>query len=223
MKSSISAHLLRAGLIALVTVTPAAAQLDVYTHEPKVDIMPFGGFQWGGAYRTDALAAIPAGELRLGEDFAWGMVVSFHPQRYSALELWYLRQDTEISFDRVTGLNTPLGGFANNYIQIGGRQEFPTGTGLRPFIGGTLGTNILDPKALGAGTTARFAFSFGGGLQYMMGAAQRFGIRSDLRWWVTTVPAGTYGTWCDFYGCYVAQGVAWVSQGQVSGGVVFAF
>jgi hypothetical protein len=52
---------------------------------------------------------------------------------------------------------------------------------------------------------------------------RRVGLRVDVRWMVTPVPSGTYATWCNFWGCAVAQGTSWLNQGHVGGGVVFAF
>jgi hypothetical protein len=40
---------------------------------------------------------------------------------------------------------------------------------------------------------------------------------------VTPVPSGDYATWCDFWGCGVAESTALVSQGHVGGGITFAF
>jgi hypothetical protein len=56
-----------------------------------------------------------------------------------------------------------------------------------------------------------------------MFASDRAGIRADAKLWATPVGSGTYGGWCDIFGCFVAEGTAWVTQGQVSGGLVLAF
>jgi hypothetical protein len=48
-------------------------------------------------------------------------------------------------------------------------------------------------------------------------------LYEDLRWLVTPVPSGTYGTWCDYWGCYVTEGTEWLHQGSVGGGLIFAF
>jgi hypothetical protein len=49
------------------------------------------------------------------------------------------------------------------------------------------------------------------------------GVRFDARLWVTPFPSGDYGTWCDFYGCFVVEGTEWVTQGTLSTGLVLAF
>ena len=212
-----------AGLFLSITSIPAAAQLREMSHGPRVQIAAFGGYQWGGSFNTTASGAVPAGTLHINDAPNWGGILSFMADPYTAVELWYLRQDNGIAFDRVSGLNTDLGGFATNYFQIGARQEFPTGIPIRPFLGGGLGITVFDPKAGGLGTSTRFSFSLGGGAQWMAGQAQRFGLRLDGRWWVTPVPSNDYGVWCDYWGCFVAQGTEWVNQGQVSLGLVVGF
>ena len=56
-----------------------------------------------------------------------------------------------------------------------------------------------------------------------MKPASRIGVRLDLKWMVTPVPSGTYGTWCDYWGCFAAEGTAWLNQGYVGGGLIIAF
>ena len=152
-----------------------------------------------------------------------GRDYQFRPREFTAVELTYLRQDTDISFDARPGETTDLGGFATNYIHIGGRYEFPTYGKLHPFINGSIGMTIFDSKTEGIGSETHFSMSIGGGAQYLFPPTERFGLRGDLRWWLTPVPSGDYATWCDFYGCFVSEGTTWVNQGQVTGGVVLAF
>jgi hypothetical protein len=109
-----------------------------------------------------------------------------------------------------------------NYLQIGGRQEFGHSEKLRPFGTLSVGINILDPKAEELGSSTRFAWSLGGGAKYMF-ASGRAGLRTDIKLWVTPVPSGDYGVWCGFYACVAGEGTAWVTQGQWTGGLTFAF
>jgi opacity protein-like surface antigen len=210
-----------AGIALLFAAVPVRAQFSEES-EKRFEITPYAGYQWGGSFDTDAGGAIPAGTLRLTNGFAWGAILSRLIYGNSAVELTYLRQDTDVEFKPVGGATTKLGGFAVNYIQIGGRQEFGVGGGFRPFVDASLGLGIMDPKNAAIGSDTRFSWSLGAGAIKMF-ASQRVGIRADSKLWVTPVPSGDYGAWCDFFGCFVAQGTAWVTQGQVSGGLVFAF
>jgi hypothetical protein len=194
----------------------------LYKPPPRIEFTPFGSYQWGGNFSTDAFAAISAGNLAEQDSFSWGAVLSFLASDYGAVELFYLRQDTDVRFEPLLAGSVNVGGFANNYLQLGGRQELPTGGAIRPFLSASLGINILDPKADGLGSSTRFAWSLGGGLKFMP-EGKRVGLRMDMRWLSTPVPSGTYGTWCDYWGCYAVSGTSWLNQGQVAGGVIFAF
>lgn len=202
---------------------PVQAQL-VRQELHRLEISPMAGYQWGGSFDTDGSGDIPAGTLRLTDSFAWGVILSFLAQPHSAVELSYLRQDTDIGFDRTSGPTEDLGGFAVNYIQVGGRQEFPAHESIHPFLSASLGLGIMDPKVQGFGSDTRFSWSVGGGLKYLAGEDQRIGIRTDVKLWVTPIPSGDYGAWCGFYGCSVTAGrTAWATQGQATGGLVIAF
>src|SRR3954469_4174527 len=211
-----------AGLALWRVAPPVQARLEEVS-EKRFEFTPYAGYQWGGAFETDALSTVaPAGELRLNDSCVYGGIISFLYGMKGAVELTYLRQDTDISFNPVVGTSTASSGFAVNYIQGGGPRGLGTGTSLQPFFDVSLGSGILDPKAETIGSSTRFSWSVGGGAIYMF-PSQKIGLRTDLKLWVTPVPSGEYGTWCDFYGCFVAEGTAWVTQGQVTGGLVFAF
>jgi opacity protein-like surface antigen len=215
------------GLAVAITPLEAQRRRPVPVEEHRFELTPFAGYQWGGSYDTDAGGGVPAGQLKLGDSFGWGIILSFLPEPRTAVELIYLRQDTDIRFDRLTtgtgAASTPLGDFANNYIQLGGRWSFPIhDSRFSPFIGASLGINILDPKNPNIGSDTKFAWSLGAGAKYML-PNNRIGLRMDIRWWITPVSSGDYGTWCDFYGCFVVEGTAWVNQGQLTGGLVLAF
>ena len=216
-------------LMATVLVAGTASPVQGQSGIPKrFELTPFGGYNWGGSYETNASGLFSAGEASENSSFSWGAILSFLAERNSAAELYYLRQDTDVGFSG-TGNGTGAGGgrdvetgFANNYIQLGVRQGLELGQNLKPFITASLGVNVLDPKAADLGTSTRFSWSLGGG-GIWMAASERVGIRLDLRWMVTPVPSGTYGSWCSYYGCYVTEGTTWLHQGSVGGGLVLAF
>jgi opacity protein-like surface antigen len=211
-----------AGLGLCLMAAPVEAQL-VEVSEKRFEITPFAGYQWGGAFSTNSGGVLGAGELRLKDSFAWGAVVSFLAHMGSAVELIYLRQDTDVEFDPAGGgANTNLGGFAVNYVQIGGRQQFGHMEQFHPFVSGSLGIGILDPKGGDLSSSTRFSWSIGGGAQYMF-ASGRAGLRTDIKYWSTPVPSGEIGVWCGFYACVAAEGTDWIGQGQLSGGLVLAF
>ena len=194
----------------------------------KFELVPTAGYMWGGSYPIDAVAGVgghPAGDLRIDDSFAYGIMLNFFAQRGTALELTYMRQDTDLRFDPVGSVSSQgnSASFASNYIHLGGRQEFGRGGKLRPFIDGSFGATVFDITEPGIGTTTRFSLSIGGGFQALFGEAERFGLRGDIKGWFTFLPSNDYFYWCDFYGCGVSQGSVTVSQGQVTGGIVIKF
>jgi hypothetical protein len=206
-----------AGLALSLTPAPAEAQLSDVTPK-RFEITPFVGYEWGGSLDLDA-----GRSLHTTPSISWGGIISFLAHMGSAVELLYSRQDTDIELeDPLSPTATLPGGFAMNYVQIGGRQEFGHSEKLRPFVTGSLGINVLDPKADELGSSTRFSWSIGGGAKYMFSSG-RAGLRSDIKLWVTPVPSGDYGVWCGFYACVAGEGTAWVTQGQWTGGLVLAF
>lgn len=208
-------------LITAVAVAGTASPLRAQLH--RFELTPFGGYQWGGSYDTQSSALFPSGEVSQNSSFSWGAVMSFLAERNSAAELYYLRQSTNVDFDAVGSGNRQIenDGFANNYVQLGVRQGLQVGQNLQPFITASLGINVLDPEAPDIDTSTRFAWSLGGGGMFM--GAGRVGVRADIRWMVTPVSSGTYGSWCSYYGCYVTEGTTWLHQGQAGLGLVLKF
>ena len=214
---------LLAAVGAVLGLGAAPVEAQLYETRPRFEVTPLVGYQWGGSFDTDAFGTAPSGQLQLEDGVAYGVILSFLAHGNSALELSYLHQSTDLGFDPVGAAPiSQTAGFSMNYIQIGGRQEFPRGK-ARPFISGSLGINVLDLNVEGFGSETRFSWGIGGGLIYNLGESNRFGLRTDIKFWATPVPSGDYGTWCDFYGCFVVEGTEWITQGQASGGLVFAF
>lgn len=190
---------------------------------PYFEITPFAGYVWGGGFNTNAINTLPSGRVTLNGGFGWGAEVGWSPNGAGWVEATYLRQDTKLNFQPSgSSQREEVGDFATNYIHIGGRYEF--GRQFRPFINGGMGLVVYDPKFGNLGTNTQFSMSVGGGFRYMMGEAQRFGVRANIRGWFGFVPNGTVQVWCDWWGfCAATQGTSTVSQGEVSGGVVFTF
>jgi len=202
------------------TYSPARAQ-GGYTPPKRIELTPFGTYQWGGSFDTQAGNGRLAGELSEQDSFSWGAILSFLAAGNSAVELYYLRQDTDVDFKPNAGQKQTVGsGFSNNYVQLGVRQGLPKTEGIAPFITASMGINVLD--ASNSESSTRFAWSLGGGAKWMA-ANQKVGLRMDIRWMVTPVPSGTYGTWCDYWGCYVTSGTDWLHQGSAGLGLIFAF
>ena len=211
-----------AALLLIATPSVVDAQVSYRSTTPRIEFTPFGTYQWGGSFDTQSFGTISAGELNENDSFSWGAILSFMAQRNSAVELWYLRQDTDVDFNPNVGQSRTVGDFSNNYIQLGVRQELAAGANMKPFITASMGVNVLDPKGGNLSSSTRFSWTLGGGAKWMA-SNNRVGLRLDLRWMVTPVPSGTYGGWCSYWGCYAVEGTDWLHQGSAGAGLIFAF
>jgi hypothetical protein len=212
--------IVRALLIAPLTVVAVSPAHGQYR---EVEFTPTVGYIWGGGFNTQANVAAPAGRLEVADALGYGAEVGFSPNGRSWFELTYMRQDSDLTFRPNNGGASTSAGFATNYIHVGGRQEFGVSPRIHPFIGGGLGLTVYDVKEQGFGTNTQFSMSLAGGARMSLGKSDKVGLRLNLRGWFSFVPSGTYGTWCGFYGCFVTEGTASVTQGEVSGGLVFKF
>ena len=124
MRSSARVSVLAATLLVGVTVS---SQAQYYGATHRFEITPFGAYQTGGTFDTDALANIASGKLSENSSVSWGGILSFLTSATSAAEIWYLRQDTDVDFnsDLPSVATKTVGDFANNYIQlVGGAGAF---------------------------------------------------------------------------------------------------
>src|SRR6478672_3254539 len=102
----------------LPAVTAPARAQGSYVPPKRFEITPFGSYQWGGSFDTQAGNGLLAGELSEKASFSWGGILSFLAAGNSAVELSYLRQDTDVEFKPNTGEKKTVGtGFSNNYVQ----------------------------------------------------------------------------------------------------------
>lgn len=222
--------LLVAAILACGVVSSASAQYrSTRTTRSKpqsrFELTPVAGYMWGGGADFSSQGTQPGGSFSISDGLLWGVDVAFRGANQSWIELFYRRQDTKLEFkENVTG-NVRSGDFATNYIHIGGRQDFSVNPRIKPYIRGSLGMTIFDPQFQDLGTDTRFSLSFGGGFTYML-PSDRVGIRGNLQGWFTFVPTNDVGIYCSPffpYYCYAATTSQTVSQGEVSGALVFRF
>src|SRR5688572_28328183 len=104
---------IRLPLLAATFVLPFTSLAAQYGSTfSRVEITPFGSYHWGGSIGTDAFSTIPAGTIQEEASFSWGAIASFAASPNSAVEILYLRQDTDVKFKQALGNTRNLGGFA---------------------------------------------------------------------------------------------------------------
>src|SRR5215831_14220608 len=89
-----------------VMKAPARAQ---YVPPKRIELTPFGAYQWGGSFDTQGFSNILAGQITEKGSFSWGAILSFLAAGNSAVELSYLRQDTDVEFKPNGGQTRTVG------------------------------------------------------------------------------------------------------------------
>jgi hypothetical protein len=228
--------------IAALTLVALGGTTSLEAQTGRFEVVPQFGYTWGGSRDFDAGTVegigYPAGQVKIGDSFSYGLTLSFEGARNSFFTLSYVRQDTDLQleFNRALPPDFPIenpenlsAGFATNQFIVGFRQEFAQSRTqkLRFYLGGGLGFNVMDVKEPGVGSNTYFLLTPHGGVRYMFGPPDersRIGLQADIRGIFTFVPSGDVGIYCDYWGfCYAYEGTATVSQGTVSAGVVIKF
>jgi len=211
-------------VLACALTSTATAQLAPVYSSNRLEISPVAGYMWGGSADFSSQGGQPATTFTIASSFMWGADVSFRGARHSWLELYYRRQDTNLEAKQLGSGDSTLK-FATNIIHIGGRQDFANHSRITPFIRGSLGMTVFDNKTAGKGTHTDFSLGIGGGFTAMLKSG-RVGLRGALQGWFTFVPSNQVGIYCSPYFpyyCYAATTSQTVSQGEVSGALVFRF
>ena len=103
------------------------------------------------------------------------------------------------------------------YWHLGFLYQWAPGQ-VRPYLVASLGATRFDPVGLTGET--RFSWSLGGGFKLMF--SDNVGLRFDGRFYSTLVDEDD-DVFCDPFGCYRLDDSTYLLQGDVKGGIIFAF
>jgi len=201
----------RFGLLALVLLaaSPLAAQSGI-------EITPTIGYRFGGTINNDG------GRFSASDNLAWGATVGYRVKPDGLVELVYSRQPTTIRFNPDTSANFVVGDAAIEYLQLGGALEFGHNPNTKPFFALTLGGTHYSPQ--NPDLVGEWVFSWGAALGLKTYLNQHIGLRAQARLWMSTLNSDTQ-FWCTLPGgCVIhASNGVFFTQGELSGGVIFAF
>jgi hypothetical protein len=178
----------------------------------RVEISPFGGFQFGGKLKVES------GDLSVPLGGNYGILVDVTFASNGQIELIYNRQATKLEQE---GSDTPLFDMAVHNIHVGALYRFPA-TQVSPFVTVSGGVTRLEPsgdrdaESYGSG-------SFGGGIKKFI--TPNFGFRVQSRFWFTLVRSND-SVFCApgvAGGCLVGQSAGLLEQGNLTGGLIVAF
>jgi len=177
----------------------------------SVEVAPFAGYQFGGSFLSPALGE----QASLNGALVYGGTLDVPFSRSWRVELLYSRQQTEVAgagggprFD--VRLERYLGGVVEE--KGDGRTRF--------FGAGLVGVTRFVPGLTGFDSDARLTLAVGLGLKHFL--SDRFGLRAEARGFYTFTDSGG-GVFCNQGLCLFAFSGEGLWQGEVSGGVVFAF
>lgn len=188
-------------LAATVALTPASAFSDGVTLEP------FAGFQYGGAFHSEASGRQVA--IGIGLQYGANLDIPFEENRWG-IDLLFARQESELD-------DVPRLGIAIERYMAGVREE--KGDGRFRFRGNFyLGATrfVLD----GLGSDVRFTGAIGLGASYAV--SPRFGLRADARAYYAVV-SFSGATACVNGNCLYVFGGSGVWQGDVTAGLQLRF
>ena len=196
-------------LAGLLAASAAAAQ--------TVEITPFYGFQFGGEFE-DRFDHRDFDGVDVDEGETWGVFANFALGKSldgGQIELMYSHQDTELQVGRLFGPR--LRDLEIEYWHLGFLYQWTPGQ-VRPYVVASVGATRLDPLAASGET--RFSWSLGGGLKLMF--SENVGLRLDGRFYSTVIDEDD-DVFCDPFDCFAYDDSTYLFQGDVKGGIIFAF
>jgi opacity protein-like surface antigen len=220
MKARIS--LLAAAAI-LVTALPSLAQ-----NRPVVELNPFGGYLFGGTFDRGSNAIFDT-KVDVDDHATYGGRIGFLVTRSIEVELQYSRTETHFVTHDHGDLFGPgderLGDLDIDYYLAYGTFHFGHNPRIRPYVSIGAGAARLDPHVPNFSSHAenKFTASLGVGIKTMFNP--HFGLRLDGRYYTTRLNNNDdnhrHDNCNDFWDNCSDRN--WLTNGDVTGGLVIAF
>jgi hypothetical protein len=194
-----------------IVLTPAGLAAQ------RIEITPFGGFQFGGNLR------VQSGDLSVSSGLNYGFTfdISFAPG--GKIEFLYSRQKTDLKLeDGTTGAVSTLFDMAVEFIHVGVVYEWDLEK-VKPFVVLTGGVTRTVPQGVDR-ESARWASGiFGGGAKTFI--SEQVGVKAQGRLAFSWVRAGDelFCAPAIAGGCLVGLQRKLMTQGMLTGGVFVAF
>ena len=176
----------------------------------SVQITPFAGYAFGGSARDTVLDE----KRSFDASFAYGGALDFRVGEGWRFELLYSRQETKLA----GGLSPSLDVTIERYLA--GIQEEKGEENVRWFGTFWLGATRFVPGLSGYDAETRFGGGVGLGVKSFF--SKNVGLRLEARGFYTLVK-GEGGVFCVNGNCLFAFSGSGLWQGDLSGGLIFAF
>lgn len=210
-------------LILLAAATAALAKAQV--REGTVEIAPFAGYLFGGEFARGTTSLFDA-RVDVDDEATYGLRFGYNVTENFQMEVQASRTDTKFvtDDDELFGPGGErLGDLRIDYLLGYGTFNFGHRRAV-PYV--TLGAGVarLDPDVPGTSTNrdTRFTASLGVGVKTFINP--HFGFRFDGRGYATDLPDRGDRFGCDdfFHDCNDDER-DWLTNGELSAGLIFAF
>lgn len=205
-------------LLLALPAMPAAAQ-DGGTH---VEFTPFASFGFEGNFDDGFNDDEDFEDLHIDDANGYGLIVGFPVNRHFTVELSYSQQDTEIFLDEdFLGLPLTLVELDIEYLHIGATFNFGAGH-VQPFLGVSGGLTRFTPDTIfdDYEDETRFSAAVSGGLKIYF--TDHVGVRLQARV-MSTLIDDDEEAFCGRRECYYYDADTYLYQGELAGGLIFAF
>ncbi len=135
------------------------------------------------------------------DGFRWGVGLEYHIPQRGAIELQYLRQDTNAPTIYQDGgifdgeLQQTDFDLAINWIMINGTKYIPVNETVEPFVGAGIGMGIfgvMNPDNGRSSTETKFAWNFRGGSNFWVAENVAIRLQASLFSAVQSLGGGLY-------------------------------
>ncbi len=186
----------------------------------KLELAVQSGYSFGSFIRTYD------GDLTLNGSMWYGGALDYYIKKDLVFELSYSYRSGSMTYEPYNYYGSwdpdainDLGNLSTHYIQLGTIKTFRKNN-VAPFIGGNLGMAIFSPEDQRYDTDLYFAVSGLGGAKIYL--SDKIGIRLQGRLFMPLYFANlTF--YCSTGGCGTGAGAWGTIEGELSGGLFFAF
>jgi opacity protein-like surface antigen len=157
-------------------MTVSASAYEAYAG--GFEIVPLVGYTAGGTFEDEVTGA----QLDVRSNANYGLMLDINQAADSQVELYYSRQPTQLRANGGAFVGDPLFDLDIHYLHIGGTYTEATGK-VKPYVVGTIGATLMDPKGEDLHSETKLSLSLGGGVKIPL--TDRLGLRLEGRWFGT--------------------------------------
>ncbi|HEY3203383.1 MAG TPA: outer membrane beta-barrel protein [Thermoanaerobaculia bacterium] len=214
---------IRVSALLFCAILASAGVATAQVRQGTVEISPFAGYLFGGTFARGSNALFTSA-VDVDDHATYGGRLGVNLSSLFELEFQYSRTDTSFVTRDTGGVfdggRQDLGDLNIDYYM--GYLTFNFGhRRVVPYFTMGAGAAHLDPRVPGVSASAdtRFTASLGGGLKVFV--TPHFGLRFDGRGYTTSLGKGRHISCNDFFD--TCSDRHWLTNGEATGGLIFAF